>query len=237
MASVLLPSRRSRAVVRRQASCQVTAFRFWPPSVGVKNWTLGDASPELFLRRLPLLPPPFRMELLRRMELRFRSEFWCDSSLFWRVWIKMDGFSSSSLALQRGVATFSYNNVHQSINIFYVTRFSLTFSLFPSFSIISVKLAMLNSHLYCVAKFGVVNWVDALLLRYYGNKPVTPLDLLSYVGGPSLCGDPCCLHNSLQDDNHLQVTALQLHGWQVIQRAEGTKNRRTSRASQRSLKW
>lgn len=89
-----------------QASCQVTAFRFWTPSVGVKNWTLGVTSPELFLRRLPLLPAPLRMELLRLMELRFLSEFWCDSSLFWRVWIKMDGFSSSSLALYSGVATF-----------------------------------------------------------------------------------------------------------------------------------
>lgn len=66
---------------------------------------MGMASAELFLRRFPLLPP-LRMELLRRMEFRFLSEFWCDSSLFWRVWIKMDGFSSSSLALQRGVATF-----------------------------------------------------------------------------------------------------------------------------------
>lgn len=84
-----------------RASCQVTAFRFWTPSPGVKNWTLVSA--ELFLRRLPVL---LRMELLRRMELRFRSEFWWDSSLFCRVWIRMDGFSSSSRALHRGVFTF-----------------------------------------------------------------------------------------------------------------------------------
>lgn len=108
--TILLPTRRSRAASRRQASCQVTAFRVWLPSVGVKNWTLGGASPELFLRRFPVVPATLRMELLRRMELRFLSEFWCDSSLFWRVWIKMDGFSSSSLALQGGVATFKNNN-------------------------------------------------------------------------------------------------------------------------------
>lgn len=108
--TILLPTRRSRAASRRQASCQVTAFIVWPPSVGVKNWTLGVAIPELFLRRFPLLPAPLRMELLRRMELRFLSEFWCDSSLFCRVWIRMDGFSSSSLALQRGVATLKSNN-------------------------------------------------------------------------------------------------------------------------------
>lgn len=53
-----------------QTSCQVTAFRFWTPSPGVKNWTL--VSPELFLRRLPVL---LRMELLRRIELRFLTEF------------------------------------------------------------------------------------------------------------------------------------------------------------------
>ncbi|KAF3859659.1 hypothetical protein F7725_022058 [Dissostichus mawsoni] len=52
----------------------------------------------------PPLPPaaaPLRMELFRRMEFLFLREFWCDSSLFCSVWIKMEGFSSSSLALQR----------------------------------------------------------------------------------------------------------------------------------------
>lgn len=107
--------RKSRPTRRTRASCQVTAFRFWQArlwlaSVGVKNWTLGVAScAELFLRRLP--PAPLRMELLRRMELRFLSEFWCDSSLFWRVWIKIDGFSSSSLALQSGVVTLKAQEI------------------------------------------------------------------------------------------------------------------------------
>lgn len=110
--AVLLATRRSSAASTRKASCQVTAFRFWPPSVAEKNWTLGAMRPELFLRRLPV---PFRTELLRRMELRFRSEFCCDSSLFWSVWIRMDGFSSSSLALQRGVATCGGGGVGQEV--------------------------------------------------------------------------------------------------------------------------
>ena len=84
--------------------CQVT--RLAPPSVGVRNCTLGMARAVLFLRTLPLPAAPWRMELLRRMELRLRREFWCDSSLFCSVWMRMDGFSSSSLALQRGVATW-----------------------------------------------------------------------------------------------------------------------------------
>lgn len=101
LTTILPLTRGNRGVSCEQASCQVTAFRFWTPSPGVKNWTL--VSPELFLRRLPVL---LRMELLRRIELRFLSEFWWDSSLFCRVWIRMEGFSSSSRALHRGVVTF-----------------------------------------------------------------------------------------------------------------------------------
>lgn len=108
--ATLRPTRRSSVANRGQASCQVTAFMLCtPPSEGEKNWTL--ASPELFLRRLPLLPPvPLRTELLRLMEFLFRSEFWWDSSLFCRVWIKMDGFSSNSLALHNGVDTLDEKN-------------------------------------------------------------------------------------------------------------------------------
>lgn len=87
---------------------------------------------------------------------------------------------------------------------------------------------MFNFYLDRVAKLGVVHRVHTLLLRYYGNEAVTPLDLLRYVGGPGLCGDPRRLHHSLQDDDHLQVTALQLHGRQVVQRADSRDNTHTS---------
>lgn len=101
MTTILPLTRGRRGASCEQALCQVTAFRFWTPSPGVENWTL--VSPELFLRRLPVL---LRMELLRRIELRFLNEFWWDSSLFCRVWIRMEGFSSSSRALHTGVFTF-----------------------------------------------------------------------------------------------------------------------------------
>lgn len=74
----------------------------WLPS-GVINCTLGTMSEELVLRMELLL----RIELFLLMELRFLKEFWWDSSLFCRVWMRMEGFSSSSRALQRGAATLT----------------------------------------------------------------------------------------------------------------------------------
>lgn len=79
---------------------------------------------------------------------------------------------------------------------------------------------LMESHLDRVAKLGVVDGIHALLLRYYGDETVAPLDLLGDVGGAGLRGDACRFHDSLQDDDHLQVAALQLHGRQVVQRAE-----------------
>lgn len=74
-------------------------------------------------------------------------------------------------------------------------------------------------YLDCVTELGVIHGVHALLLCYYGNEAVTPLDLLGDVGGAGLRGDPRRLHDALQDDDHLQVAALQLHRRQVVQRA------------------
>lgn len=79
-------------------------------------------------------------------------------------------------------------------------------------------------YLDCVTELGVIHGVHALLLCYYGNEAVTPLDLLGDVGGAGLRGDPRRLHDALQDDDHLQVAALQLHRRQVVQRADGTDN-------------
>lgn len=81
-------------------------------------------------------------------------------------------------------------------------------------------MSLWSSYFDCVTKLGVVHRVHALLLRYYGDEAVTPLDLLGDVGGAGLRGDARRLHDSLQDDDHLQVAALQLHGRQVVQRAE-----------------
>lgn len=82
----------------------------------------------------------------------------------------------------------------------------------------------MKSYFDCVSELGVVHRVHTLLLCDYGNKAVAPLDLLRDVGGAGLRGDPRRFHDSLQDDDHLQVAALQLHGRQVIQRAAKGKN-------------
>lgn len=71
---------------------------------------------------------------------------------------------------------------------------------------------MMVSYLACVAKFGIIHRVHALLLGYYGNEAVTPLDLIGDVGRPGLRGDPGRLHHAFQDHDDLQVTALKLHG-------------------------
>lgn len=63
-----------------ESSCRHDSDGHWFPS-GVMNCTLGTMREELFLRmELFLL-----IELFLLMELRFLREFWCDSSLFWRV--------------------------------------------------------------------------------------------------------------------------------------------------------
>lgn len=98
--------------------------------------------------------------------------------------------------------------------------FSIKVTVLIYFNKIFMFMLWFNSYLDCVTKLGVVHGVHALLLRYYGNEAVAPLDLLGDVGGPGLRGDPGRLHDSLQDDDHLQVAALQLHGRQVVQRAE-----------------
>lgn len=77
---------------------------------------------------------------------------------------------------------------------------------------VDLAIQIVKSYFDCVPKLGVVDRVHSFLLRYYGNEAVAPLDLLGDVGGAGLRGDPCCFHDSLQDDNHLQVAALQLHG-------------------------
>lgn len=191
-AAVLPPTRGRCGAGRERAWCQVTAFRFWTLSPGVKNCTLARL--ELFLRRLPVL---LRMELLRRMELRFLSEFWWDSSLFCSVWIRMEGFSSSSRALHRGVFTLERTGQKPFCT-------ALTEA--------EVSSESATSYFDCVSKLGVVHRVDALLLRYYGNEAMAPQDLLGDVGGAGLRGDAGCFHHSLQDDDDLQVAALQLHG-------------------------
>lgn len=76
----------------------------------------------------------------------------------------------------------------------------------------ALRIKCAQSYFDCVSKLGVVDRVHALLLCYYGNEAVAPEDLLGDVGGAGLRGDACCLHDPLQDDDHLQVAALQLHG-------------------------
>lgn len=92
------------------------------------------------------------------------------------------------------------------------------------FNVIVLIIKFVKSYFDCVSELGVVNRVHTLLLCYYGNKAVAPLDLLRDVGGAGLRGDACSFHDSLQDDNHLQVAALQLNGGQVIQWAVKDNN-------------
>ncbi|KAJ8249780.1 hypothetical protein COCON_G00229960 [Conger conger] len=70
-----------------------------------------------------------------------------------------------------------------------------------------------------VPELGVVHRVHPFLLGDDGHEAVAPLDLLGHVGGAGLRGDAGGLHHALQDDDDLQVAALQLHGGEVVEGA------------------